>query len=81
MENKITLRDKLGISHMETKNNGPKILPHFKPLGLIQEEKFVNLMRQKDGYHKNIQFKSEIDSTNRNKKKMIFRKVDNPLCN
>jgi hypothetical protein len=56
MENKINLRTKLGISRIDTINKGPSTFPHFKPTGLIQEEKFINIMKHKDSFHQNIVF-------------------------
>jgi hypothetical protein len=59
LENKIHLREVMGVSMFESSGKGPKHKAHVFPNKVSLEESLVNQMRIKDQYHDNIVFQSE----------------------
>ena len=62
MENKIQMRQIKGMTHLAAHSNEPKGINHKMNKKLFQEEKLEKLMREKDQYHTNIIFESELEN-------------------
>lgn len=75
LENKIHLKEVLGVSQIDKTEAAPKSKPHYKPPGVRQEEKLVNLMMQKDSHHTNVVFESDLDPLDASKRAPSPRKV------
>ena len=59
LENKISLRESLGLSHFKKSSKAPNHPEHKRPRHVRQEEGQRKMMAEKDSFHPHVVFASE----------------------
>ena len=58
LENQIHLREIKGISQVKVSDRAPPHVPHKTPKGVLQEQSYFKIMKEKDAFHSNVIFES-----------------------
>ena len=63
LENKIHMRNVMGLSHFLKSSRAPDHQSHITPADVKQEDDLIALVRKKDSIFSHLTFESEIDAS------------------
>ena len=84
IENKIYMRQIMGLSHVESSTDAPRHYMHETPEDVLQEDDLKKLMEIKDELYKHIKFQSEQQAYDPVSKSLDYSKIKpvaQPLIN